>query len=88
MASFHVLRLSHALRQFLLVTVAALGAIASTAAVAAPSGRVTIAWHVTISPSWFDPSTAPPHRAARSLRDHALLEDNIKGGNHDSYCAA
>src|ERR1700710_604938 len=26
----------------------------------APSGRVTIAWHVTISPSWFDPSTAPP----------------------------
>ena len=30
------------------------------AAVAAPAGRVTIAWHVTISPSWFDPSTAPP----------------------------
>jgi peptide/nickel transport system substrate-binding protein len=25
-----------------------------------PSGRVTIAWHVTLSPSWFDPSTAPP----------------------------
>src|SRR6476620_5246631 len=25
-----------------------------------PSGRVTIAWHVTISPSWFDPPTAPP----------------------------
>ena len=23
-------------------------------------GRVVIAWHVTISPSWFDPSTAPP----------------------------
>ena len=34
--------------------------IASTAAVAGPSGKVTIAWHVTISPSWFDPSTAPP----------------------------
>jgi peptide/nickel transport system substrate-binding protein len=35
-----------------------------TAAIAAggpaPSGRVVIAWHVTISPSWFDPSTAPP----------------------------
>ena len=60
MASFQVLRLCHALRQFLLVAVAALGAIASTAAMAAPSGRVTIAWHVTISPSWFDPSTAPP----------------------------
>ncbi|HTI84579.1 MAG TPA: ABC transporter substrate-binding protein [Acetobacteraceae bacterium] len=26
----------------------------------APSGRVVMAWHVTISPSWFDPSTAPP----------------------------
>src|SRR6476620_11164705 len=25
-----------------------------------PSGRATIAWHVTLSPSWFDPSTAPP----------------------------
>jgi len=25
-----------------------------------PSGRVIIAWHVTLSPSWFDPSTAPP----------------------------
>jgi peptide/nickel transport system substrate-binding protein len=27
---------------------------------AEPSGKVTIAWHVTISPAWFDPSTAPP----------------------------
>jgi hypothetical protein len=26
----------------------------------APSGRVVIAWHVTIAPAWFDPSTAPP----------------------------
>jgi peptide/nickel transport system substrate-binding protein len=26
----------------------------------APSGRAVMAWHVTISPSWFDPSTAPP----------------------------
>jgi peptide/nickel transport system substrate-binding protein len=26
----------------------------------APAGEVTIAWHVTISPTWFDPSTAPP----------------------------
>ena len=25
-----------------------------------PSGRVVIAWHVTLSPAWFDPSTAPP----------------------------
>ena len=25
-----------------------------------PSGKVVEAWHVTIAPSWFDPSTAPP----------------------------
>jgi peptide/nickel transport system substrate-binding protein len=25
-----------------------------------PKGRAVMAWHVTISPSWFDPSTAPP----------------------------
>src|ERR1044071_7324569 len=26
---------------------------------AAPTGESVIAWHVTIAPSWFDPSTAP-----------------------------
>jgi peptide/nickel transport system substrate-binding protein len=26
----------------------------------APAGRAVMAWHVTIAPSWFDPSTAPP----------------------------
>ena len=26
----------------------------------APSGKVVMAWHVTIAPSWFDPSSAPP----------------------------
>ena len=26
----------------------------------APSGEAVMAWHVTIAPSWFDPSTAPP----------------------------
>src|SRR5712675_3603069 len=30
------------------------------AAADAPSGRAVMAWHVTIAPSWFDPSTAPP----------------------------
>jgi peptide/nickel transport system substrate-binding protein len=30
------------------------------AAQSAPAGDVTIAWHVTIAPTWFDPSTAPP----------------------------
>ena len=26
----------------------------------APSGQAVMAWHVTIAPSWFDPSIAPP----------------------------
>ena len=30
------------------------------AAAKEPSGTVIQAWHVTIAPSWFDPSTAPP----------------------------
>jgi peptide/nickel transport system substrate-binding protein len=40
------------------MAVAVFGARPSLADV--PAGRVVIAWHVTISPSWFDPSTAPP----------------------------
>jgi peptide/nickel transport system substrate-binding protein len=42
----------------LIVVIAALGA--PPAAQAAPAGRAVMAWHVTIAPSWFDPSTAPP----------------------------
>src|SRR5215475_10152865 len=26
----------------------------------APAGEVIVAWHVTIAPTWFDPSSAPP----------------------------
>ena len=40
------------------VCIAVLG-VAHDAA-GAPQGEVTIAWHVTIAPAWFDPSTAPP----------------------------
>src|SRR5712671_6511487 len=54
------LRLRLAFVGSLTVAVLVLGATASIAAGPAPSGRVAIAWHVTISPSWFDPSTAPP----------------------------
>jgi peptide/nickel transport system substrate-binding protein len=45
---------------FLLVVAAAAVAAAPTAAQQAPSGEAVMAWHVTIAPSWFDPSTAPP----------------------------
>ncbi len=37
-----------------------LGAAPPSAAQQAPAGQVAMAWHVTIAPSWFDPSTAPP----------------------------
>jgi peptide/nickel transport system substrate-binding protein len=37
-----------------------LAAALPVAAQAAPAGQVVMAWHVTIAPSWFDPSTAPP----------------------------
>src|ERR1700716_467348 len=60
MMSSQILRLRRAFTRLLLVGVATLGAPPSTAAAAAPSGRAVMAWFVTISPSWFDPSTAPP----------------------------
>ena len=44
----------------LVAAVLALTATPSPAGEPAPSGRAVMAWHVTISPSWFDPSTAPP----------------------------
>ncbi|HMH50715.1 MAG TPA: ABC transporter substrate-binding protein [Candidatus Acidoferrum sp.] len=42
-----------------IVVALTLGLVARAAGQAAPSGEVVMAWHVTISPSWFDPSTAP-----------------------------
>src|SRR5262249_48002555 len=53
MATLQVLRGCRALAPFLGAAVAALSAIS---AAAEPAGRAAIAWHVTISPSWFDPS--------------------------------
>jgi peptide/nickel transport system substrate-binding protein len=35
------------------------GVVGGAAAQGAPSGEVVMAWHVTLSPAWFDPSTAP-----------------------------
>ncbi len=58
-------RLLQQFRQLALLAALAAGATGVTAATAAadqkePSGRAVMAWHVTISPAWFDPSTAPP----------------------------
>jgi peptide/nickel transport system substrate-binding protein len=44
----------------LLATPLVLRAPTSLAAAPAPSGQIVIAFHVTISPAWFDPSLAPP----------------------------
>ena len=59
MISFWSEHLSRVLGSLFVATVL-FSATASTAAAPVPSGLVVIAWHVTISPSWFDPSTAPP----------------------------
>ena len=44
-----------ALATLLLVLVVVIPAAAQT-----PAGEAVMAWHVTIAPTWFDPSTAPP----------------------------
>jgi len=60
MISFAPPRWYPALVASLLAAVLALAVGPSWAAEATPSGRAVMAWHVTIAPSWFDPSTAPP----------------------------
>src|SRR5690348_7933800 len=44
----------------LLAAPALLRAPTLLAADAAPAGQIVIAWHVTLSPAWFDPAQAPP----------------------------
>jgi peptide/nickel transport system substrate-binding protein len=44
----------------LLALVVVLAVISPAAAQPAPAGEAVMAWHVTIAPTWFDPSTAPP----------------------------
>ena len=56
MISFKILCWPRAMARSLLVAVRSpAGAMASVAVAAAPSGRAVMAFHVTISPSWFDP---------------------------------
>ena len=58
---FRVLTSYGLMRSALLVAVAlVLAGTPPLAAQQAPAGQVVMAWHVTIAPSWFDPSTAPP----------------------------
>src|SRR5262245_32081475 len=45
---------------FAVAVVLTLGYFQEAAAQTAPAGEVTIAGHVTLAPTWFDPSIAPP----------------------------
>src|SRR5258708_18536329 len=42
-----------------LLPLSGLLAIGANPLAAEPAGKAVMAWHVTISPSWFDPSSAP-----------------------------
>ena len=57
MTSFSARRVRWALLGSLLT---GLLAVSGAADAKEPSGRVVMGWHVTIAPSWFDPSSAPP----------------------------
>src|SRR5438445_1792662 len=50
----------HRIALLLTATVLTLGTIREARGQAPPAGEVIIAWHVTIAPTWFDPSSAPP----------------------------
>jgi peptide/nickel transport system substrate-binding protein len=57
MTSFRTWR---SLNPILLTVLAGLLVVPGAGAQSAPAGRAVMAWHVTIAPGWFDPSTAPP----------------------------
>ena len=39
---------------------------AAPAVAQAPAGEVAVSFHVTLAPTWFDPSTAPPQISGSS----------------------
>jgi peptide/nickel transport system substrate-binding protein len=44
----------------LAAAVLVLGGAQDVVAQPTPAGEAVVAWHVTLAPAWFDPSTAPP----------------------------
>ncbi len=60
MTRFRVLTSRRPVAWSLLVAACLASAARPAAAQPAPAGQAVIAFHVTIAPSWFDPSTAPP----------------------------
>jgi peptide/nickel transport system substrate-binding protein len=59
MRSLQIRRLPSAFVAALSGVLVAFAAAGSLAAEKEPAGRAVMAWHVTISPAWFDPSSAP-----------------------------
>ena len=53
-------RYSNSLIVLLIAVAVIAGGTVPAVAQQAPAGQLSMAWHVTIAPSWFDPSTAPP----------------------------
>jgi peptide/nickel transport system substrate-binding protein len=50
----------HWIARLLVVAALSLAVAEGLGAQHTPAGEMVIAWHVTIAPAWFDPSTAPP----------------------------
>jgi len=50
----------HRIAVLLTTVILTFGPIHEAAGQAGPAGEVIVAWHVTIAPTWFDPSSAPP----------------------------
>src|SRR5207248_9358532 len=50
----------HATLARVILVTALLVATATPSHAAEPAGEVTVSFHVTLAPAWFDPSTAPP----------------------------
>src|SRR5262245_9279105 len=53
-------RLARRLVPLLVLVVLTLGAAPEVTGQAPPAGEAVMAWPITIAPTWFDPSTAPP----------------------------
>ena len=63
MAPYRKSRVMPSHRRIIVLLAAAVltfGVTRDVAGQAAPAGEAVMAWHVTIAPAWFDPSTAPP----------------------------
>src|SRR5881296_1055545 len=52
--------MSRRLVVMLIALALSLSLVQSLGAQSTPTGEAVVAWHVTLAPTWFDPSTAPP----------------------------